>query len=160
MWRRHGASRSSARHAVDAGSILGVSALWSTFLDNVPAARARQAQASGRRNDCVASTNSSQPLGSLMNKHFLDDDIDEDPDEDDDFDENDDELDEDDEDEDEDVETWQVLQTDCGIVPLSHTLSLTSGTDVLDWPRFPAELTLETLGRIRVATIARFGRRP
>ena len=95
-----------------------------------------------------------------MYKHFLDDDADEDADEDDDFEEDEDEADEDDEDEDDDVETWQVLQTDCGFVPLKPTRSLTSGYEVLDWPRFPAELTLESLGRLRVATIVRFGRRP
>jgi hypothetical protein len=74
-----------------------------------------------------------------MHTHFLDDDDDENAEEDDDFEDDeddDDEVDDGDEDEDEDVETWQVLQTVCGFIPLKHTQSLTSGYEVLDWPRF------------------------
>jgi hypothetical protein len=96
-----------------------------------------------------------------MDYYDLDDDVDDDVDEDDDVDDEDeDDGDDDEEEDDEDVETWQVFSVFQSILPLKPTLCLTSGVDVLDWPRFPAELTLETLGRHRVATIVRSGRRP
>jgi len=96
-----------------------------------------------------------------MDYYHLDDDLDDDVDEDDDLDDEDEnDGDDDEEDDDEDVETWQVFSLFQGNLPLKPTLCLTSGADVLDWPRFPAELTLGTLGRLRVATIVRSGRRP
>jgi hypothetical protein len=88
---------------LDPGSVLGVSALRPSFLDDVPAAQAREYQ--------IRSGNS---LVLAMRPYCLDD-IDEDVDDDDGFyddNEADDENDEDDEDEDEDEETWQVVQTD------------------------------------------------
>jgi len=99
-----------------------------------------------------------------MHYYNLDDDLDDDSDEDDeDFEDDDDgggDEDDEDEEDDEDVETWQVFAEFRNNLPLKPTLCLTSVVDVLDWPIFPAELTLEPLGRPRVATIARSGRRP
>jgi hypothetical protein len=82
---------------VDAGSILGLSAVRPPFLDHLPAAQAREYQTPCNRN--------------VMTIHpFSLDDIDEDVDDDDGFyeEEEGDEDEDDDEDEDEDVETWQV----------------------------------------------------
>jgi len=84
---------------VDPGSVLGVSALRSSFLDDLPAAQAREYKTGCRNSRLLA-----------MHPFCLDD-IDEDADDDDGFyeeEEGDDEDDEDDEDEDEDEETWQV----------------------------------------------------
>ena len=79
---------------MDAGSILGLSALRPPLLVHVPAAEPREART--RR---VMTTD-----------YDLDDDDVDDPDDDDDFDEDEDDED-DDEDEDEDVETWQVADS-------------------------------------------------
>ena len=81
---------------MDTRSILGLQPLWPSFLDDLSAACAPQAEA-GRRARVVINVD--------------DEDLDDDPDDDDEDldgdDESDDEDDEDD-DEDEDVETWQV----------------------------------------------------
>src|SRR5690349_1802689 len=95
-----------------------------------------------------------------MDYYNLDDDLDDDGDEDDEDLDDDDDGDDEDEEDDEDVETWQVFAGFRNNLPLKPTLCLTSGVDVLDLPRFPAELTLEALGRPRVATIRPFWQTP
>ena len=102
MRRRDGTSRSRAGYAVDAGSILGVSALRPPLLVHVSAAEGETGGGPGL-------TNVRQ--GILMTRIELDDDdddLDEDEDDFDDEDESGDEEDDDDEDEEDDGETWQV----------------------------------------------------
>jgi hypothetical protein len=78
---------------VDARPVLGLQSLRPTFLDDLSAARATQAQA-GRRARVVINGD--------------DDDLDDDPDADEDPDADDESDDDDEDDEDDDVETWQV----------------------------------------------------
>ncbi len=68
-----------------------------------------------------------------MTHYNLDDDLDDDVDDEDDFEEEEEEDEEEEENGDDDVETWQVSR-DLDDFPLKPTHSLTSGTDVLDWP--------------------------
>jgi hypothetical protein len=91
---------------MDTGSILGLSTLRPSFLDDVSSAQTRHGQAD-RISGLIKNWISTYRI--RMSRYLLDDDID--PDEDD-FDEDDDEDseddDEDDGEEDDDTETWQV----------------------------------------------------
>src|SRR4030095_9127311 len=94
MRRRHGAAGSRRRHAVDAGSILGVPAVWSTFLDDVSAAEPGDSEARRRTRAVVITPHHRENPRQVghnhaMTRYQLDEDFDED-------------LDEDDEDDDED----------------------------------------------------------
>ena len=86
---------------MDAGSVLGLQPLRTSFLDDVPAAKPRQAEA-GDGAGVVTSVDIYR-----VNYVLDDDDPDEDEDEDD-FDEDDDDPEDDEDEEDEDIETWQV----------------------------------------------------
>jgi hypothetical protein len=86
---------------VDAGSVLGLQPLRSSFLDNVPAAESRQAEA-GDGAGVVTSDDICRV------NYVLDDDDPDDDEDDDDFDEDDDDPEDDEDEEDEEVETWQV----------------------------------------------------
>jgi hypothetical protein len=103
MRRSDGHARSGSGHAVDAGPVLGVSALRPAFLDDVSPAQSRQGQA--RHRASLVKDSPTVNLATFEDK--LDDDLEDDPDEDDEFDDDDD-GDEEDEEDDEDVETWQV----------------------------------------------------
>jgi hypothetical protein len=80
---------------VDAGSILGLQYVWTSLLDDLPAAGASEAEA-GDRAGLMIRVDDDEP----------DEDVD-----DDDFDE-DDESDDDDEDDGEEEETWQVFSSE------------------------------------------------
>jgi hypothetical protein len=96
---------------VDAGSILGVPAVWSTFLDDVSAAEPGESEARRTRAVVVTAHDRDNPRqvdhNHAMTRYQLDEDFDEDLDEDDEEDDEDGDEDEE-EDDDEDVETWQV----------------------------------------------------
>jgi hypothetical protein len=103
---RHGDghARPGARHALDTGSVLGLSEVRSPFLVDLLDPNRRETQAGDRAAGVTAF-----PL-SAMPPFDLDDDVDDDNlDEDEDFDEDDEDAEDDDEDDSEDdVETWQV----------------------------------------------------
>jgi hypothetical protein len=94
---------------MDARSILGVSAMRTTFLVDVSAAQSREGQTGGNGARVVTIGDNSSPLGVSLDV-FVDDDLDPDEEDDEDFDEDDEDSDEDenDEDDDEETETWQV----------------------------------------------------
>jgi hypothetical protein len=103
---RDGHARPRARHAVDTGSVLGLSEMRSPFLVDLLDRLRDQTKAGGR-----AAGVTTFPL-SAMPPFALDDDVDDDNlDEDDDFDEDDEDSDDEDDeetDDEDDVETWQV----------------------------------------------------
>jgi len=102
----YGDARSRAWRDVDARSILGLSALRPSFLDDLPSAQSRQSQ-TRRVHLVIFTASSSTPFAPLRLQ--IDDDFDDDVEDDDDLDAEQDDEDEDDEDEDDDdVETWQV----------------------------------------------------
>jgi hypothetical protein len=89
---------------MDTGPVLGVSEMRPSFLEHVPAAESRQAEACrGARLVTIRDKNDFH----ILPLHVQDDPDDYDEDEDDDVDEDDDEE-SDDEDDDEEEETWQV----------------------------------------------------
>ena len=99
---------------MDSRSVLGVPAVWPSFLDNVPAAQSREGEARG---GCQTSygagvvISDDEIFARAFARLVLDGDVDEDDDFDDDNEDEDDDDDEED-DEDEDVETWQVSVID------------------------------------------------
>jgi len=89
---------------VDAGSVLGVSALRPAFLDDVSAAEPRQSET--RRRARIVTIRDIHDCGSRAVR--LQDDFEDFDEDDDDFDNDDEDADEDAEDDEEDEETWQV----------------------------------------------------
>ena len=113
---------------MDAGSILGMSAVRPPFLDDVSAAQSRESEA---RDGAGFVTNGDNSMSALTLRYRTEDEPDDDDldDEDEDeFQEGEEDGDEDDDEDEEEEETWQVAATDA--VPLKDSQNLTSGNEL------------------------------
>jgi hypothetical protein len=135
---------------VDAGSVLGLSAVRPALLDDLPAARPAEAESRCGADD-MSSYDRVHDYSEKTHAWFADDEDDEDEDLDDEFgDENDEEDDEDEDENSEDPETWQVFGgTRFGLKTAGPSLDFRSGT-CLDWRPLSSSSELDPFGGLRV----------